>query len=441
MLFNDGPQPRPVLGRRALAAEHRPQRRPPSAALSAVLLAIVITGFAGSGSAQALTRMAVPSTQEPAAFAPLPYGPDTCRQGYVWREATPTDHVCVTPATRGQTRDDNSQAASRRQPGGGAYGPNTCRQGYVWREALPGDQVCVTPATRTQAARDNAIAANRRATGPEPCTAPVYGLIGNRWNSLGGRQGKLGCPLSPEHDAGQGGRVQRFERGSIVWSPRQGHSMVVSGYETQGSVVLEWGPTDPHSYSRFLVRWDRDGRNLGQRQVWQNPRTGTFTIGLPRGTYSFIVEGCNKPLFGSSECYQGWTLPVVVDVTTDAAAPPPRPAPAPAPAQNGIERLELFNCITERRTLYAWLNDGTQWRQVGSFDPAYDENGTCPGYGAEPFDINLDNGRQYLVVLVDTGAIGCGGNDPKTAACQKQSFTATGRTGGSTVRLSIPHTG
>jgi hypothetical protein len=97
--------------------------------------------------------------------------------------------------------------------------------------------------------------------------------------------------------------------------------------------------------------------------------------------------------------------------------------------------------VQQGRTLYAWLNDGTQWRQVGSFDPAYDENGTCPGYGAEPFDINLDNGRQYLVVLVDTGAIGCGGNDPKTAACQKQSFTATGRTGGSTVRLSIPHTG
>lgn len=267
MLFNNRPQLRSVLGRRALAAERRPQRRPPSAALFAVLLAIIITGFAGSGSAQALTRMALRSPQEPVALAPLPYGPDTCRQGYVWREATPTDHVCVTPATRAQTRDDNGQAASRRQPGGGAYGPNTCRQGYVWREALPGDQVCVTPATRTQAARDNAIAANRRATGPEPCTAPVYGLIGNRWNSLGGRQGKLGCPLSPEHDAGQGGRVQRFERGSIVWSPRQGHSMVVSGYETQGSVVLEWGPTDPHAYSRFLVRWDRDGRNLGQRQV------------------------------------------------------------------------------------------------------------------------------------------------------------------------------
>ena len=27
---------------------------------------------------------------------------DTCKQGFVWREATKDDHVCVTPATRTQ---------------------------------------------------------------------------------------------------------------------------------------------------------------------------------------------------------------------------------------------------------------------------------------------------------------------------------------------------
>jgi hypothetical protein len=31
------------------------------------------------------------------------YGADTCLNGYVWREATPTDHVCVTPMVRLQT--------------------------------------------------------------------------------------------------------------------------------------------------------------------------------------------------------------------------------------------------------------------------------------------------------------------------------------------------
>jgi len=92
----------------------------------------------------------------------LPYGPDTCKQGFVWREARPGDHVCVTPATRSQTAEDNRLAASRRSPNGGPYGPDTCKQGYVWREAFPGDRVCVPPQTRAQAAEDNRLAASRR---------------------------------------------------------------------------------------------------------------------------------------------------------------------------------------------------------------------------------------------------------------------------------------
>ena len=40
----------------------------------------------------------------------------------------------------------------------GAYGPHTCVQGYVWREAYAGDDVCVTGAQRSQAAAGNAQA-------------------------------------------------------------------------------------------------------------------------------------------------------------------------------------------------------------------------------------------------------------------------------------------
>jgi len=89
---------------------------------------------------------------------------DACLAGYVWREANPSDHVCVTPQVREQTAFDNGQAASRRAPSGGAYGPDTCVQGYVWRDAFSGDHVCVTVATRTQAARDNRLAPTRVAT-------------------------------------------------------------------------------------------------------------------------------------------------------------------------------------------------------------------------------------------------------------------------------------
>jgi len=69
----------------------------------------------------------------------------------------------VTPQTRSQTAADNRMAASRRSPSGGPYGPSTCKQGYVWREAFPGDLVCVPPQTRAQAAEDNRLANSRRA--------------------------------------------------------------------------------------------------------------------------------------------------------------------------------------------------------------------------------------------------------------------------------------
>jgi hypothetical protein len=102
----------------------------------------------------------------------LPYGVDTCVQGYVWREAYPGDHVCVKPQTRTQAANDNAQANSRRSPNGGPYGPSTCLQGYVWREARVGDLVCVPTETRSQTATDNAAAASRRVL--QPSSIPSF---------------------------------------------------------------------------------------------------------------------------------------------------------------------------------------------------------------------------------------------------------------------------
>lgn len=92
--------------------------------------------------------------------------PDTCLEGYVWREAYPDDHVCVTPATREQAATDNRLAVTRREPQGGAYGPDTCKPGFVWREARSGDHVCVAPVVREQTARDNSLAHTRRLMPP-----------------------------------------------------------------------------------------------------------------------------------------------------------------------------------------------------------------------------------------------------------------------------------
>jgi hypothetical protein len=90
-------------------------------------------------------------------------GPGTCIQGFVWREAVPNDHVCVTPQVRQDTYNDNTQTAVRRSPTGGPFGPDTCVSGFVWREAFSGDHVCVTPQTRSQAAQDNSLSSVRNA--------------------------------------------------------------------------------------------------------------------------------------------------------------------------------------------------------------------------------------------------------------------------------------
>jgi len=94
--------------------------------------------------------------------SPLPFGPDTCKRGFVWRETVPDDHVCVSPASRDAAVQENREAASHRQPNGGPFGPDTCMQGFVWRDAFPGDHVCVTPAVRQQVTNDNAQGPSRQ---------------------------------------------------------------------------------------------------------------------------------------------------------------------------------------------------------------------------------------------------------------------------------------
>ncbi|WP_225830097.1 RICIN domain-containing protein [Streptomyces sp. NK08204] len=112
------------------------------------VVAALVLAAAGLGTAQG-------------ASASQSQGPDTCVKGYVWRLATPTDHVCVAPEIHDQVVKDNSHADERRSPNGGPYGPATCLQGWVWREGTPDDLTCVDPDVRSQAWQDNAEAPNR----------------------------------------------------------------------------------------------------------------------------------------------------------------------------------------------------------------------------------------------------------------------------------------
>lgn len=84
-----------------------------------------------------------------------------CKSGYVWRESTSDDRVCVTPESRERVRVENRLAEIRRDPTG-AYGPNSCKSGFVWREAYEGDVVCVEPEVRALVKQETADAAGNR---------------------------------------------------------------------------------------------------------------------------------------------------------------------------------------------------------------------------------------------------------------------------------------
>ena len=56
---------------------------------------------------------------------------------------------------------------------------------------------------------------------PETGAHEVFGAIREKWTELGAERSSLGYPVSPEQ-AQADGRVQRFQRGSLFWSPQSG---------------------------------------------------------------------------------------------------------------------------------------------------------------------------------------------------------------------------
>ncbi|HWS92401.1 MAG TPA: hypothetical protein VN306_07890 [Mycobacterium sp.] len=54
----------------------------------------------------------------------------------------------------------------------------------------------------------------------------VWGLIRDKWNELGGSQGKLGYPTSDEVDTPDGLKKSTFEHGTITWKPGDAQATV-----------------------------------------------------------------------------------------------------------------------------------------------------------------------------------------------------------------------
>ena len=55
----------------------------------------------------------------------------------------------------------------------------------------------------------------------------ILGKIRDKWNALGGMDGKLGFPTSDETDTPDGGKQATFEHGTITWKPGDAQATVV----------------------------------------------------------------------------------------------------------------------------------------------------------------------------------------------------------------------
>lgn len=119
----------------------------------------------------------------------------------------------MTPDSRSAAAADNAAAASRVEPGGGAFGPDTCRQGWVWREARAGDHVCVTGQRRTQTADENREAPYRAVC---ECTFPLYTYTQKWQGTAPFCDGSCPSGWHQIRRAGSGGGCDRSRKGVCV---------------------------------------------------------------------------------------------------------------------------------------------------------------------------------------------------------------------------------
>lgn len=148
----------------------------------------------------------------------------------------------------------------------------------------------------------------------QPKPPQVIGLIKEKYDALGGAGGVLGKPLSNEAVAeDKRGRSQMFANGMIAWSPNCGPKCMTVAYVKDGKLHFEWGDTGPFHYDLFQVRYDRDGKNVGQDEVSPSRTKGTWSKGFTdAGRYRIVVQGGDRKA-GGSQFKQGWTNAVYVD--------------------------------------------------------------------------------------------------------------------------------
>lgn len=173
--------------------------------------------------------------------------------GMVPRNARAGDNVCVPKNIAQTVQDENNAAAKNYVPGGGAYGPKTCTSGLVWREAFDGDAVCVSPARRTETWQENANAGVGNTGGLKP----QAGFTPGGAPAAAGSGGADGALLAAVNDA----RVNPGKYPPHPKDPNTGQSWDTSGASTKAcpSGFADSGALDntASTHNGFIATMDK----------------------------------------------------------------------------------------------------------------------------------------------------------------------------------------
>ncbi len=99
----------------------------------------------------------------------------------------------------------------------------------------------------------------------------------------------------------------------------------------------------------------------------------------------------------------------------------------------GFDRIEVFNCHSEGRSISLWTFDvGTGVFKNHGTAPSLWQGSSCLIFGSTPKKVPLDDGHSFILIRVDPKADGCGSDDPTNPFCQRFKSTGAfpGMTGG-----------
>jgi hypothetical protein len=280
-----------------------------------------------------------------------------CAQGYVWRDAYPNDHVCVTPGTRQETTVENAEGPSHINPLSFLL-PGTCMPGYVWRLANTTDHVCVTPDVASQTAEDNVLGPTRveGASLKKFFGWPVakYQAMANNDMMILDANGKLSSVTAPFTTSTKPSLIAQNVR--AFQAIDQTHTLVLSTDDRlQSYPVATRGSTPPKTYDK----------------VWAFQQTADGSLFIVDQDDTLWSEPAHKQIDTNVRKMQAIDATTIFVLTADGTLSLRRTANTQLLSEiNALVSTDIrdFQAI-DAQTVYVLDQDGELWIEQGNFGP------------------------------------------------------------------------